>query len=202
MGEPTSRRVWRCRDRELPVFDRVHVMGVLNVTPDSFSDGGLFSDRESAIRHGVEMVEDGADIIDVGGESTRPGADPVSVSDELERVVPVIKQLAKEVDAAISIDTMKAEVAEAALEAGASIVNDVSALRSDPLMEEVVASSEAGVVLMHMQGEPRTMQKEPHYQNVVEEVSRALHIWAEKAQTSGVEFDRIAIDPGIGFGKT
>jgi dihydropteroate synthase len=176
-------------------------MGILNVTPDSFSDGGLFLDRNTAIKHAVAMAADGADIIDVGGESTRPGSDPVSPVDELDRVIPVVQAIAQEVDAAISIDTTKAEVAEAALGAGAVIVNDVSAMRFDPTMSEVVASWEAGLVLMHMLGEPRTMQKDPEYDDVVADVTGALTQWADTAADSGISRDRIALDPGIGFGK-
>jgi dihydropteroate synthase len=176
-------------------------MGVLNITPDSFSDGGLFLDRDTAVKHALAMAADGADIIDVGGESTRPGSDPVSPVEELERVIPVVEAVAREVDAAISIDTTKAEVAEAALGAGAVIVNDVSAMRFDPTMPEVVASWDAGVVLMHMLGEPRTMQKDPQYDDVVSEVTAALAEWADAAADSGVGRDRIALDPGIGFGK-
>lgn len=203
MSDKTSpgERVWRCRNRALPVFERTHVMGILNVTPDSFSDGGLFSGREAAIKRGVEMAARGADIIDVGGESTRPGADPVAALEEMERVVPVIKALVAEIDIPISIDTTKAEVAEAALDAGAAIVNDVSAMRFDPMMSEVVASAEAGLILMHMLGEPRTMQENPQYEDVVEEVRAALLGWAEEAEAAGIELERIALDPGIGFGK-
>lgn len=193
---------WRCRDRKLSVFDRVHIIGILNVTPDSFSDGGLFYDREAAVKQGIQMVHDGADIIDIGGESSRPGAEPVSPTEESERVIPVIEALTKEVDVPISVDTTKAEVAKAALEAGAAIVNDISALRFDPSMAGVVASFGAGVILMHMLGEPRTMQKHPSYKDVVGEVGAALYDWAAKAEERGIDRDRIAIDPGIGFGKT
>lgn len=203
MSDKTSpgERVWRCRNRALPVFERTHVMGILNVTPDSFSDGGLFWGREAAIERGVEMAAQGADIIDVGGESTRPGADPVTALEEIGRVVPVIKALVAEIDIPISIDTTKAEVAEAALDAGAAIVNDVSAMRFDPMMSEVVASAEAGLILMHMLGEPRTMQENPQYEDVVEEVRAALLGWAEEAEAAGIDPERIALDPGIGFGK-
>lgn len=195
-------RGWRCRDRLLPVFDRVHVMGVLNVTPDSFSDGGTFLDRDAAVKRGVEMARVGADLIDVGGESTRPGAEPVPEEEEMGRVVPVVRALAAEVDVPISVDTTKAWVAEAALEAGAVVVNDVSALRFDPRMREVVAASGAGAVLMHMLGEPRTMQRAPRYGDVVAEVREALAGWAAAAEAAGVARESIAIDPGIGFGKT
>jgi dihydropteroate synthase len=193
--------VWRCRNLELRVFDRTHVMGVLNVTPDSFSDGGLFSSGDAAIKHAVEMAADGADLIDVGGESTRPGAEPVPAKEEMERVIPVIKALSREVEVPISIDTAKATVASAAIEAGAVIVNDISAMRFDPAMGEVIASSRAGVILMHMQGQPRTMQQAPHYGDVVAEVREALLGWAREAQDAGIKREQIAIDPGIGFGK-
>ncbi|HLI57869.1 MAG TPA: dihydropteroate synthase, partial [Actinomycetota bacterium] len=145
---------WRCRDRLLPIGPRTLVMGILNVTPDSFSDGGRYLDPEQAVRHARQLVDDGADIIDVGGESTRPGAEPVDEAEERRRVVPVIEALAAEVPVALSIDTMKSGVARAALAAGAVIVNDVSALRADPAMAAVVAGEGAGVVLMHMLGEP------------------------------------------------
>lgn len=195
-------RGWRCRDRTLPVFERTHVMGILNVTPDSFSDGGLFTDPEAAIERGIAMARDGADIVDVGGESTRPGADPVSEEEEIRRVLSVVEGLARNSDAVISIDTTKAAVAEAAIEAGAAIINDVSALRFDARMAEVARVSGAGVVLMHMLGEPRTMQKDPHYDDVVAEVGQALYDWAAAANKSGISPESIAIDPGIGFGKT
>lgn len=197
-----TKGVWRCRDRALDVFDRVHVMGILNVTPDSFSDGGYFFDRDTAIKHAVQMAADGADIIDVGGESTRPGAEPVPADEEIARVAPVIEALVKEVDVPISIDTTKARVAQAALDRGAEIVNDVSALRFDPTLADAVASSGAGLILMHMLGEPRTMQSSPRYDDVVADVGAALSRWAKKAEQSGIGRDQIALDPGIGFGKT
>lgn len=192
---------WACKERRLDVFDRVHVMGILNVTPDSFSDGGRFLDAEEALAQAKRMVAEGAEIIDVGGESTRPGAEPVEVQEELRRVLPVIESLRK-LDVTISIDTTKAKVAEASLEAGAHIVNDISAMRSDPLMSKVVAASGAGVVLMHMLGEPRTMQKDPTYGDVVSEVGDFLTTAAREAEKEGIAATSIAIDPGIGFGKT
>lgn len=193
---------WKCRDLLLPVGDRTHVMGVLNVTPDSFSDGGRFLDRHAAIDRAEEMIADGADIIDVGGESTRPGAAPVEIDDELNRVIPVIEAITANTDAVVSIDTTKAEVARAACEAGAAIVNDVSAMRFDPKMPDVVAAYGAGLVLMHMLGSPRTMQANPSYDDVVAEVKQALVEWAEQAQAHGIAPEAIAVDPGIGFGKT
>ena len=193
---------WRCRGLVLPVAQRVHVMGILNVTPDSFSDGGLFAGEAAAIEHGVAMAAEGADIVDVGGESTRPGAREVAPDEEAARVVPVIRALAREVDVPISVDTTKAQVARAALEAGAVIVNDVSAMRADPAMPGVVAASGAGVVLMHMLGSPKTMQSDPRYGDVVGEVAAALLDWAAGAEALGIGRDRIVLDPGIGFGKT
>ena len=174
-------------------------MGVLNVTPDSFSDGGRFLEFDAAVAHGRRLAAEGADIIDVGGESTRPGADPVSVSDEIDRVVPVVRALAAD-GIAVSIDTSKAEVAAAAIVAGAAVVNDVTSL-ADPAMAPLVAAAGVGVVLMHMQGTPRTMQADPHYDDVVAEVTRFLLDRAGAAGAAGVERDRIVVDPGIGFGK-
>jgi dihydropteroate synthase len=173
-------------------------MGVLNVTPDSFSDGGEFFDVDLAVEHARTMIREGADIIDVGGESSRPGAEPISVDEELRRVIPVIQRLK---DVTLSIDTIKAEVAEKALAAGARVVNDISALRTDPRMTEVVRERRAGVVLMHMQGTPQTMQREPHYADVVSEVRRLLRERVDAAVAAGIDPAAIAIDPGIGFGK-
>jgi dihydropteroate synthase len=175
-------------------------MGVVNVTPDSFSDGGRYRSLEAAIAHGRQMIGEGADIIDVGGESTRPGADPVAAEDELARVLPVVGALAAD-GIAVSIDTTKPEVAHAALDAGAAVVNDVTGL-ANPAMLEAVAGSVAGVVIMHMQGEPRTMQENPQYADVVAEVRDFLLKRAESAEAAGIAAERIAIDPGIGFGKT
>jgi dihydropteroate synthase len=194
-------QVWRCRDVVLRVSERTHVVGILNVTPDSFSDGGRYTDLDAAVSRGAEMAAGGADVIDVGGESTRPGAEPVAEAEELRRVIPVIEALVREVPVPISIDTAKAGVAQAALDAGAVIVNDVTALRGDRRMAEVVATSKAGVVLMHMLGDPRTMQKDPRYGDVVADVGASLLAWAKGAEASGVEWERIVIDPGIGFGK-
>ena len=176
-------------------------MGVVNVTPDSFSDGGLFLAPDAAVKQGVRMVEDGADILDVGGESTRPGSDPISPDEERRRIMPVIERLAGEVDVPISADTRKAEVAADALDAGATIVNDVTAGR-DPAMFGVVRLTDAGLVLMHMKGEPKTMQRDPVYEDVVREVRDFLAARVEAAAREGVERDRIAIDPGLGFAKT
>jgi dihydropteroate synthase len=192
---------WRVGGRSLECGPPTLVMGVLNVTPDSFSDGGRFLDHEAAVEHGLRMAEEGADILDVGGESTRPGSDPVALEDEIARVVPVVKRLVAEVDLPISIDTRKANVAAAALEAGASLVNDVSGAR-DPGMLDAVAAGEAGLVLMHMLGEPKTMQVEPRYEDVVAEIRAYLGKRVAAAQTAGIGRDRVAIDPGLGFGKT
>ncbi len=193
--------VWRIGERALDCSERTLVMGILNVTPDSFSDGGEFLEVDVAVRHGVQMAADGADVIDVGGESTRPGSEPVPVDDEIGRVVPVIAKLVREVPAVpVSIDTRKAEVAAAALDAGAAIVNDVSGGR-DPGMFELVRDRGAAVVLMHMKGEPRSMQESPSYDDVVDEVHEYLRERIEAAEFAGIDPERIAIDPGIGFGK-
>ena len=179
------------------------VMGIVNVTPDSFSDGGAFLQAEAAIAHGLELAGEGAEILDIGGESTRPGAEPVSEQEELHRVVPVIEALASAgTTAQISIDTSKAKVAAAALAAGASLVNDVSALRADPEMAGVIADSGAECCLMHMLGEPRTMQRDPRYDDVVDEVRAFLEERLRFAVGEGVAEERIMLDPGIGFGKT
>ncbi|CAB4672862.1 unannotated protein [freshwater metagenome] len=176
------------------------VMGILNVTPDSFSDGGLWFNPELALEHAQMLVKDGADVIDVGGESTRPGALPVSEVEESARVVPLIAAIAR--SAIVSVDTMKASVARAAIEAGARIVNDVSGGRHDPEMLRVVAESGVGFIAMHMQGEPRTMQLEPHYSNVVREVTAHLVESRDRALDAGVSDESIMLDPGIGFGKS
>lgn len=180
---------------------RVAVMGVLNITPDSFSDGGLFLSRERALERAIEIAEEGADIIDVGGESTRPGADAVSVEDELNRVVPVIEALHKVIALPISIDTSKPEVMRRAVAAGAGMINDVRALRA-PGALSVAAQLRVPVCLMHMQGEPRTMQDNPHYDDVVAEVKAFLRTRREACIAAGIPEERIVIDPGFGFGKT
>ncbi len=176
-------------------------MGVLNVTPDSFSDGGEWFDFEAAVDHGRALIAEGADLLDIGGESTRPGADPVSLEDELARVVPVVEALAG-AGAQLSVDTAKAEVARAALDAGAGLVNDVTALRGDPAMAALVAGRGCDCCLMHMLGEPRTMQDDPRYDDVVAEVAAFLAERAEAAIAAGIARERILVDPGIGFGKT
>jgi dihydropteroate synthase len=180
-------------------WPRPSVMGILNVTPDSFSDGGLFVDPAAAVEHGRRLLEEGAALVDVGGESTRPGAAPVSADEELARVVPVLEGLA---GLSVSIDTSKAPVARRALELGAVLVNDVTALRGDPGLAEVVAEGNAFVCLMHMQGEPRTMQVAPQYDDVVSDVLAFLEARVASAVESGIDEQKICIDPGIGFGKT
>ena len=194
--------LWRCGPFTLRCAERTHVMGILNVTPDSFSDGGRHFDPEAAVASGVRMVADGADVLDVGGESTRPGSEVVDPAHEIDRVVPVIKRLAAEVDVPISIDTRKAEVAQAALDAGATIVNDVSAGDFDPRIFDVTREANAGLVLMHMRGTPQTMTQLTDYQDVVGEVRDALAASVEAAGEAGIERDRIVIDPGLGFAKT
>ena len=177
------------------------IMGVVNVTPDSFSDGGAFDDAAAAIAHGRRLVAEGAGIVDVGGESTRPGADPVPTAQELDRVIPVIEGLTT-TQAQLSIDTMKLAVAEAALDAGATYVNDVTAFRHDPDIAALVADRGADCCLMHMLGEPRTMQRDPRYEDVVDDIKAFLHERMTAAVAAGVPEQRIQLDPGIGFGKT
>jgi dihydropteroate synthase len=181
--------------------DRAKIMGVVNVTPDSFSDGGLFLDPGAAIDHGQALVAEGADLLDVGGESTRPGADAVSAEEETRRVAPVVEGLAG-AGAPVSIDTSKRAVAEAALDAGATLVNDVTALRADEELAALCADRECDVILMHMQGTPRTMQENPTYDDVVDDVKAFLAERIEYAVSEGVAEERIWVDPGIGFGKT
>ena len=192
--------VWHIRDGVLAAYDHTLIMGVLNATPDSFSDGRRYATAQMAIERGIEMWHEGADIIDVGGESTRPGADPVPFDKELDRVIPVVAGLVGE-GVTVSIDTMKAAVAADAVAAGAHIVNDVTALR-DPAMAAVCAQSGVGVVLMHMQGDPQTMQANPHYEDVVPEIVSYLESRAAVAVDAGIDRRNICLDPGIGFGKT
>jgi len=177
-------------------------MGVVNVTPDSFSDGGRYLDAGDALAQGLALVREGAAILDIGGESTRPGSDPVPTDEELRRVLPVVEALAARVGVPISVDTAKAEVARRALDAGAALVNDVSALRADPEMVEVVAELGAPVCLMHMQGAPKTMQEDPHYDDVVDDVLQFLEERMAFALARGVAEDQLLLDPGVGFGKT
>jgi dihydropteroate synthase len=192
---------WIALGRVVADRDRPRVMGIVNATPDSFSDGGLAPGPEDAIARAEALVADGADLLDIGGESSRPGANPVGLDEEIRRVIPVIEGLSGRVGVPISVDTSKPEVARRALDAGAAIVNDIRGL-DDPAMIEVVADSGAGVVLMHMLGTPGTMQKNPHYDDVVSEVIDYLGARVGRAVASGIARERIAIDPGIGFGKT
>jgi dihydropteroate synthase len=187
--------------RSLSAAERPLIMGILNVTPDSFSDGGSFLGLSQAVEHARAMCDEGADILDVGGESTRPGSDPVPAEEELRRVIPVIKELTAETAVPISIDTQKAEVAAAALDSGAQIINDVSALRTDPAMAPLAARTGAPVVLMHMLGRPRTMQRDPTYRDVVGEVTAWLRGRMEAAVEAGIAEEQIVVDPGFGFGK-
>lgn len=193
---------WLCRGAQFDLGSKTHVMGILNTTPDSFSDGGEYFEKQTAIAHALRMAEDGADIIDIGGESTRPGADPVDAREEIRRTVDIVAEVKSQTACLVSIDTMKSETAQAALEAGADIVNDVSAGTYDEQMMEVVADYGAGVVLMHMLGSPRTMQRNPEYGDVVENVYAYLSQRMNCFMDAGVDSERIVVDPGIGFGKT
>jgi dihydropteroate synthase len=196
-----TRLVWWAGEHEIQTGERTLLMGVLNVTPDSFSDGGLFLDHEAAVAQGLQMVADGADIVDVGGESTRPGSGSVSADEEIARTIPVIKRLSAEVAVPISIDTRKPEVAAAALEAGATVVNDVSGARAEGMFD-VVRDAAAGLVLMHMRGEPATMQQLTGYDDVVADVRRELKDRLDAALEAGIDPERIALDPGLGFAKS
>jgi dihydropteroate synthase len=193
---------WTLKTRDLTPAGRPLLMGILNVTPDSFSDGGQFQLVENAVARALQMEADGADIIDIGGESTRPGAEPVMPEEELRRTIPVIRELATRVRTPISIDTTKAEVARQALEAGAEIVNDISGLTFDPDMLEVCRLHDAGICLMHIQGTPQTMQQNPTYVDVVQEVIDFLQQQVDRCLMAGILPERMCIDPGIGFGKT
>ena len=198
MGET----LWKIGNRTVDLSRRAMIMGVLNVTPDSFSDGGEFFSTDKAMEHGLIMAKEGAQIIDVGGESTRPGSEAVSADEELRRVIPVIERLRDKIDVLISIDTSKSRVAEAALDAGASIINDVSGGRSDEAMIPLAAKRNAAFIIMHMQGNPRTMQADPRYVDVVGEVADFFRQQYERALECGIDSMAIAFDPGIGFGKT
>ena len=193
---------WQLPDRTWHPQPLPGLMGILNVTPDSFSDGGQYAETQSAVEHALQLIEDGADIIDIGGESTRPGADPVSETEELRRTVPVIQQLAEQSSVPISIDTTKASVAREALNAGASILNDISGLTFDPKMVGVCAASNCGVVCMHIRGTPQTMQNEPTYDDCVAEVCDFLRQRLSVLESAGIAPERVCLDPGIGFGKT
>jgi dihydropteroate synthase len=197
-----SEMIWQIAERAVNLSRHSIIMGVLNITPDSFSDGGEFFTTEKAVEQGARMAAEGAQIIDVGGESTRPGAQPVSAEEELSRVLPVIVELRDRVSALISIDTTKAAVARGALEAGASIINDVTGGRGDPEMMKLAAEKKAAFIIMHMQGTPRTMQTNPHYDDVVGEVADFFRQQYRRALECGIDSMAIAFDPGIGFGKT
>lgn len=181
---------------------RTCIMGIINTTPDSFSDGGRYLKCDAAVEHGLKLADDGADIIDIGGESSRPFSDPVSVQEELDRVVPVIERLSAQIDIPISIDTVKSEVAKAAIEAGASIINDITALEKDELMSSVAVEKGVPVILMHMKGTPATMQINPQYDDFLNEIMSYLKKRAESAINAGIPPEHIIVDPGIGFGKT
>ena len=193
---------WVLRTRYLTIGRAPRIMGIVNVTPDSFSDGGKFADHDQAIEHGLYLARSGADILDIGGESTRPYSEPVSVRQELERVIPVIKGLATQTDVPLSIDTSKAVVARAAIEAGAQIINDVTGLEGDPDMIRVAIESKVGVCAMHMQGTPQTMQDNPRYEDVVTDIHDYLRQRRDTLVDAGIDLQRICLDPGIGFGKT
>ncbi len=194
--------LWKVRDREMELGTRTLVMGILNVTPDSFSDGGKFLDPDAAVAAGKRMLEDGADLLDIGGESSRPGAAPVEAEEEIRRVVPVIDRLHRETGALLSVDTTKARVAEEAIAAGAAVVNDISALRHDARMGDLACRAGVGLILMHMQGTPQTMQQDPRYDDVVKDILAFLRDRGQAAFIAGVLDTAIIYDPGIGFGKT
>jgi dihydropteroate synthase len=193
---------WQCRGHRFEIGTRPLVMGIVNVTPDSFSDGGRYLDPAAAVEHGLKLVAEGAEILDIGGESTRPGSQPVPLDEELRRVLPVVSGLAAKTNVPLSVDTNKAEVARQTLDAGASIINDVTGLRGDPDMPRVAAMYQAGVIVMHMQGTPATMQANPTYADVVREVREFFEERLQALKAAGIAEAAISFDPGIGFGKT
>jgi dihydropteroate synthase len=193
---------WKLRSRTVEFGRLPRLMGIINVTPDSFSDGGRFSDAKAAVEHGLRLAAEGADILDVGGESTRPGSLPIDADEELRRVMPVVEELCKKTVVPVSVDTSKASVARRAVDAGAEIINDVTALTGDPAMISLAAETGCGVCAMHTLGPPRTMQDNPVYADVVAEVLEYLRTRRDALLAAGIEQDRIALDPGIGFGKT
>jgi dihydropteroate synthase len=197
-----TRQEWHLPDRILDLSRRPLIMGIVNVTPDSFSDGGLFTEISAAVAHGLRLAQEGADLLDIGGESSRPGARAVPLEEELRRVVPVVEQLAAQASLPLSVDTCKSEVARQCLAAGARIINDITALGGDAAMPEVVRAAGAGVILMHMQGTPATMQDQPHYDDVVGDILRFLETRLRDLIDLGIAKERIVVDPGIGFGKT
>lgn len=192
----------QAREKTLELGTRTRMMGVVNITPDSFSDGGRFLSRQSAVERCLELAEAGAELLDLGGESTRPGAQPVSAAQELDRILPVLEEVRPQVPVVISVDTYKASVARRALEAGADMINDISAFRLDPEMPEVVSRAQAGAVLMHMRGTPQNMQKLPPSPDILGEIQTDLGVAVTKALESGISRNQLIIDPGIGFGKT
>ena len=195
-------RTWTFGETTWQLGEMPKLMGIINVTPDSFSDGGQWISVPAAVAQGLALIEQGADVLDIGGESTRPGAVPVPVDEELRRVIPVILELSQRTNVPLSIDTLKAQVAREALAAGATIVNDISGLTHDPGMPEVCAASDCGVIIMHMQGTPQTMQQDPQYNDVVTEVCDYLSQRVETLVATGIDRNRLMVDPGIGFGKT
>jgi dihydropteroate synthase len=199
---PTRARQWQLKTRSLTFTKQPLLMGIVNVTPDSFSDGGQFLNPDRAIEHALQLVSEGANLLDIGGESTRPYAEPVSTKEELARILPVVEALAKLTSVPLSIDTSKAEVARAAIAAGAEILNDVTGLTGDAHMPAVARETGVGVCAMHMQGTPQTMQDHPHYEDVIEDIYAYLQSRAEALLAAGVQRERICLDPGIGFGKT
>jgi dihydropteroate synthase len=201
-NEPCTMIEWHLRDRTLHLGRRPLVMGIVNVTPDSFSDGGHHATPDAAVAHALDLARQGAEILDIGGESTRPGAQPVPVDEELRRVLPVVQALAAQTTVPLSIDTSKAEVARACLAAGAHLINDVTALKGNPQMADVVREHGAGIILMHMQGTPQTMQQDPRYEDVVAEVGQFFEARLQAAANLGIARGQAALDPGIGFGKT
>ncbi len=199
---PRRAAVWTLRSRALPFGDRPLLMGIVNVTPDSFSDGGRFFDPQAAIDHGLRLAAEGADLLDIGGESTRPYSSPVDEAEELRRITPVVAALCEQTKVPVSIDTSKAAIAREALAAGAEIINDVTGLEGDPAMLAVAHESGAGVCAMHMQGTPQTMQDNPFYDDVVEDIYCYLTQRRDALLAAGIERDRVCLDPGVGFGKT
>ena len=182
--------------------DRVLIQGILNITPDSFSDGGLYLNPKKAFNKAIKLLDDGCDIIDIGGESSRPGSTPISIQEEIDRIIPVVEKIKNEVECLISIDTYKADVASEAIKYGANIINDITGLTYDPDMIDLVVKNNTPVILMHMQGNPKSMQKNPSYDNVIDEISTFFKKQIEKLNIKGFPLDKIILDPGIGFGKT
>jgi len=191
----------RIKGRDYTLGRRTWLMGILNVTPDSFSDGGIYLDKKSAVQKGLQLIKDGADILDIGGESTRPGSHPVTAEEEKRRILPVISEIRKKTDALISVDTTKSEVLKSALDAGADILNDISAMRFDPKILGLASKQDIPVIIMHMKGTPRNMQESPEYDNVIQEIKTFLKQRITDALTAGIKKNKIIIDPGIGFGK-